>query len=596
MGRGALSFTRRRWLQAACGASALAFTGGAAWWWQDAGRSKAGLEPGLDAWLDELAQHERAGWWDHQHPGGLARGHQLREALRTRSFGSPAAPTTARTRVLVIGGGIAGLSAAWALRDAGVVDVEVLELEDQLGGNSRGMTMAGGKLPCPMGAHYLPWPGPQAQEVQQLLEVFGLLRREGNTLRPTSLGERHLCHSPQERVYWQGHWFEGQVPELAGTQAQALHAQTQQLETWINRLGQRLAFAMPGARAGWTPEHAALESTTFAQALGEQGITHPVLRAHLDYCCLDDYGATSEQVSAWAGVHYFASRHSESAQAQALAPRSKEDHGVFTWPEGNAWLVQQFAARLGIRWHTGTAALSVRTLKHSVEVDALHWPQGAEAAPVPLRWQADRVVLATPLFISARLLQGEPRLQGALQEILPRMRWAPWLLTQLHLDAPLQDRGGAHPSWDNLIGQSRAPGPGARISLGYVDAGHQSMSPWPGPKVLTHYQALGGSNAAELHQARQALLQQPWQFWLRGVLREFLAPHPDLRERLQTASLVRHGHAMSVPLPGLRSHPALQALGHPGERVHLAHADLSAYSVFEEACYWGMRAGRWASA
>ena len=37
--------------------------------------------------------------------------------------------------------------------------------------------------------------------------------------------------------------------------------------------------------------------------------TDPQLRWYLDYCCRDDYGAGMAQVSAWAGIHYFASRH-----------------------------------------------------------------------------------------------------------------------------------------------------------------------------------------------------------------------------------------------------------------------------------------------
>ena len=49
---------------------------------------------------------------------------------------------------------------------------------------------------------------------------------------------------------------------------------------------------------------------------------------------------------------------------------------------------------------------------------------------------------------------------------------------------------------------------------------------------------------------------------------------------------------MSIPGPGVRSSTALQALAAPQRRVHFAHADLSAYSVFEDAFFHGMRAGR----
>ena len=57
-------------------------------------------------------------------------------------------------------------------------------------------------------------------------------------------------------------------------------------------------------------------------------------------------------------------------------------------------------------------------------------------------------------------------------------------------------------------------------------------------------------------------------------------------------ALARHGHAMAIPTPGSRGHPALAALADaPHDRLHFAHSDLSAYSVFEEAFAHGHRAG-----
>ena len=37
---------------------------------------------------------------------------------------------------MIVGGGIAGLSAAWKLRKSGITNFRVLELEDEAGGNS----------------------------------------------------------------------------------------------------------------------------------------------------------------------------------------------------------------------------------------------------------------------------------------------------------------------------------------------------------------------------------------------------------------------------------------------------------------------------
>ena len=75
----------------------------------------------------------------------------------------------------------------------------------------------------------------------------------------------------------------------------------------------------------------------------------------------------------------------------------------------------------------------------------------------------------------------------------------------------------------------------------------------------------------------------PWQDATQLMLDDLRAVHPDLPERLQQVDIVRHGHAMAIPTPGLRSSAALAASPGPDRRLSFAHADLSAYSVFEEA-------------
>jgi hypothetical protein len=124
---------------------------------------------------------------------------------------------------------------------------------------------------------------------------------------------------------------------------------------------------------------------------------------------------------------------------------------------------------------------------------------------------------------------------------------------------------------------------------------HQSTRAGPGPTVLTSYWALGGNSAAQLAAQRARLLAEPWSAWAQAVVRDIARVHPDLPAKLQQVDLMRYGHAMSIPVPGLRSSAALRALAQPhataGKRVHFAHSDLSGYSVFEEALYHGTRAG-----
>ena len=122
------------------------------------------------------------------------RGHQLRD---TRSWPAPAVTRTVHT--VIAGGGVAGLAASRALRLRGQDDFVLLELEASAGGNARGGVVGG--VACPLGAHYLPLPGDDAPEVQNLLEELGLRRRVAGRWE---YEERHLCHSPQERLLFGG--------------------------------------------------------------------------------------------------------------------------------------------------------------------------------------------------------------------------------------------------------------------------------------------------------------------------------------------------------------------------------------------------------
>ena len=114
----------------------------------------------------------------------------------------------------------------------------------------------------------------------------------------------------------------------------------------------------------------------------------------------------------------------------------------------------------------------------------------------------------------------------------------------------------------------------------------------PGPTVLTSYWALGGDNAAQLQAGRKRLLDEPWSAWSKRVVDDLSRAHADLPMKVRHVDLMRYGHAMSVPIPGVRSSAALQALAAAQGRVHFAHSDLAAYSVFEEAFFHGHRAGQ----
>nr|WP_315191545.1 FAD-dependent oxidoreductase [uncultured Albidiferax sp.] len=489
------------------------------------------------------------------------RGHVLREA-RTRH-----APTTARrTDVLIAGGGVAGLAAARALRLKGVEDFALLELEDSAGGNSRGGAVGG--IACPLGAHYLPVPSDDAPDVQNLLEELGLRQRVAGRW---VVDERHLCHSPQERLFLHGAWQDGLLP-VQGVGAATL-AQYQKFAALVAQHRQQARWTIPMPNRPLAPIQQAQAAITFAAYLDQHGLDDPHLRWYLDYCCRDDYGAGTATVSAWAGIHYFASRHGFHAPG---ADGGEREGGVLTWPEGNGWLTQRLAAPLADRLHTGQVVLRIAETRQGVEVDAFD-----TATQAVVRWQARRAIIALPVFVAARVVQNPP---DFLRQAAARTTYAPWLVANIHIAQPLFDRPGPAPSWDNVL--YNTPG------LGYVDAMHQSLRPVPAATVLTYYRALG-----DVPQGRRLLMEKPWTAWRDEILAELATAHPDIAHKAQRIDITRYGHAMAIPTPAVSSQIGLQRLFHGREqlqkpqRLAYAHSDWAGYSVFEEAFTLGHRAG-----
>jgi predicted NAD/FAD-binding protein len=489
-----------------------------------------------------------------------ARGHLLRD---TQTWPAPA--VRRKTRVLIAGGGVAGLAAARALRLRGMDDFALLELEDQAGGNARGGSVAG--VACPLGAHYLPLPGDDAPEVQDLLEELGLRLRVAGRWE---YDERHLCHSPQERLFFNGAWQEGLLP-VQGVGADTL-AQYRRFAALVEAARKAAPWSIPAVRARQTPVKQALAALTFDAYLTQHALTDGPLRWYLDYCCRDDYGAGLETVSAWAGIHYFASRHGFHAPGSDATERE----GLLTWPEGNAWLTRRMAAPLGERLHTGQIVLRVEQTKQGVEVDAFN-----TATQQMERWQAEQAIVALPLFVAARVVQNPP---DFLTQTAVRTVYAPWLVANLHIDKPLFDRPGPAPSWDNVIYGDAQSAPG----LGYVDAQHQSLRPVPGATVLTHYRALGNV-AGGPTKGRELLLQTPWTQWRDDILRELSVAHPDLPRKTTRIDITRYGHAMAIPVPDAQGRAVQLPL--PFGRIRFAHSDWAGYSVFEEAFTLGHLAG-----
>ncbi|HSI18271.1 MAG TPA: FAD-dependent oxidoreductase [Sphingomonas sp.] len=500
---------------------------------------------------------------DEAIPGTLGgadftRGHKLRG---TAPF--PAPSREVRTRVAIIGGGVAGLSAAWALADAGVSDFRLLELEDRTGGNARAGRNAISAYP--LGAHYLPIPNAEAKGVVKLLEQLGIITgwQDGKPV----FDAYQLVSDPDERILYLGKWQEGLIPatgldERDRSDIAAFFAAMVRFRDRRDAQG-RPAFALPMAFSARDADLMALDRVSFTQWLDAQGWHSPILRGHVRYACRDDYGTEPDEVSAWAGIHYFASRRGVAANC---APDT-----VLTWPEGNGHLIGRMAARLQAHLDCAQLVHRVDAAGDTVTIDSLDARSG-EA----VRVTAEAVILATPQFVTARLLPG--RAAGK------DFGYAPWVVAAVTVDR-LPEGPGTAVAWDNVSWTS--------ASLGYVVDTHQSLATVPGATVLSWYLPLSDMTPAA---ARRLLLDRPLAAWQRIIRDDILGMNPDLTGAIRRIDVWRWGHAMIRPVPGFLWSGAREAAATAQPPLFFANSDLSGLSLFEEAHYRGTRAAEEAMA
>ncbi len=165
---------------------------------------------------------------------------------------------------MIVGGGIAGLSAAWRLHKKGFTDFVFLEMNDQAGGNSR---WGENEITAyPWAAHYVPVPGPEsrftsancskiwASSKMAVGRALSLLRAAGTTLSLWPMARRHrACHRTHA----------------------ADREQFRRLEDLIQAFRATGKFTVP-LEVGLLREHGDLDRISFADWLRTQGTEIPI--------------------------------------------------------------------------------------------------------------------------------------------------------------------------------------------------------------------------------------------------------------------------------------------------------------------------------
>lgn len=482
--------------------------------------------------------------------------HILGHKLWAKDFPQPTQET--RTKYLVVGGGISGLSACRFFSQHQENNYLLLEMENHLGGNSSNGQNKFSKFP--LGAHYLPLPNKENTEIIQFLKECKIYQGDDENGDPI-LDEYQMTFPQQERLFFKNSWQNDIVPQNGvSTETKGefdrffkmmdhfQHKKDAEGKYW---------FAIPVHDSSREDEVLQLEKIIFKDWLKQQNFTSEELFWLLDYSCRDDYGLGIDYVSAWAGIHYFAGRKNNWSK--------KYKDQVFTWPEGNARLAKHFSKYTEGKSSSNNLVFEVKINDKNVEVLSFDNIQKKTKKII-----AEKVLFATPQFVNERIFNNKRA---------EHFNYVPWLLTTITLQ---NDFGGDEElAWDNVIYGSEG--------LGYIYDQHQNVEQIMGEKVITYYRSFSTNDCKKARKKLYGLKEDQLKSL---VLEDLKKAHPMIEDFILEMQFHKMGHAMIAPVPNQIFGNSEKAKQPIDGKVFFAHSDLSGISIFEEAFYQGWRTAK----
>jgi len=461
--------------------------------------------------------------------------------------------------VVIIGSGISGLAAARTLYKSGIQDLRILELESLVGGNS--CYGQNNISRYPWGAHYLTLPTQDCSFLYDFLQECQVITGFDARGKPI-YNEEFLCHDLKERLFINGKFQEGLIPKHAISEEDQQEIDTffRMMESFKYATGcdGKKAFCIPVDLSSQDHKYLILDQTTMAEYMNHQGWVSKYLYWYVDYCCRDDYGAGIDKVSAWAGIHYFASRRSEAANSESDA--------ILTWPEGNGWLVDKLSAPYASQIESNSLVYQVELHEDKVIIDYFD-----AINQTSKRLICEAAIMAVPHFVSAKIFN------RSLSSI-NNMEYSPWFVANISL-SKLPPSRGVQVAWDNVSYYSR--------SLGYVHASHQNFNVFEKETVITYYLPLDELPPKE---ARREALERRNETWKKYVLEDLDKIHPGLSAYVQRIDMWIWGHGMVRPIPGFLWGKMRKDMPKQEGRLAFSHSDMSGLSLFEEAYWQGLNA------
>lgn len=295
------------------------------------------------------------------------------------------------------------------------------------------------------------------------------------------------------------------------------------------------------------------DTMTFADWMLKEQKYHPAVKAYVDLYCRSAFGAPgSEHLSAFAGLNFYVSEFSDR----------------YTFPGGNALAAELLrdaihAAGAG-RILAGTTAVEVEDKGGKVIVTAI------DADGEAIAIEAGAVLMACPKYVAKHVVKGLPKDQVAAMDGLTYGSYvvANVLCTSAVTDGSYDTWTDVAPFTDVLLADWITRGPGQEAT-----SKHQ---------VLTVYYPTG-------YEIDSLLDDGAYDRYRDTVVRHLDYLYPGAEAKIEDVKLYRWGHALCHAKPGWYTGTSPLA-SRPFGRVLFAHSDNQGLPAFEAALIEGMSA------
>ena len=398
---------------------------------------------------------------------------------------------------LIVGGGIAGMSAAYSLKHN---DFLLCELSNSLGGSSSKEHFD--NISFSQGAHYdLAYPDYYGQEVLQLFEELNIITHLPWKNTWSFLDQQHLiAHRRKSHCYVDGNHRKDVLKE-GKTKNDFLKL----ISPYLGKMN------LPTRLINKNLHH--LNSIDFISFLKKNISLSPEFIRGLDYHMKDDYGSEAANVSALAGIHYFTCR-----------PYYNEIVELFSPPEGNNYFINKMAQQLN------KDQLLTEHLVKSIKEDV----SGFEVEILDVKQQKIKT-----LHVKKIIYAGQ---KHALKYIYPEDYqhfktniYAPWMVVNVLTDNELPTPG----YWQNeMLTEDKT-------LMGFVDSNTQHMTSNK-YRVFTTYYCLPPKSRNNLINTEKNKTQ----------IAETTVNHlgkyfgKDISPHVLKVHIKAMGHAMAIPTPG----------------------------------------------